>query len=99
VEAQDVDRRIHAGDTSFLYDPLGRFTIPEFALPYLASLERPLARFFPPAVSGIGRPAFSARLLDGAAAAWPIVLVIGSGLVVLGLRGPSETGPAPRASS
>lgn len=88
AEAQRVDARIRAGDTSFLYDPMGRFTIPEFALPYLASLERPLARFFPPAVTGIRRPAFVARLLEGAAAAWPLALVIGFGLLAVGLREP-----------
>jgi hypothetical protein len=86
AEAQLADARISARDNSFLYDPVGRFTIPRFALPYLESRERPIARLFPPALSGIGRPALFARLLDGAAAAWPLALAIGFGLVFLGLR-------------
>jgi hypothetical protein len=62
-------------------------TIPRFALPYLQSRERPLARLFPPVLSGIGRPAVVARLLDGAATAWPLALATGLGLVFLGLWG------------
>jgi len=88
AEAVRVETRIRSQDTSFLYDPSGRYTIPQFALPYLESRERRLARLFPPALSGIGRPALFARLLDGAAAAWPIVLAIGFGLLFLGLREP-----------
>jgi hypothetical protein len=92
-EAQLADARISSRDDSFLYDPVGRFTIPGFALPYLASREGPQARLFPPALSGIGRPALVARLLDGAATVWPLPLAVGFGLVFLGLRRPS----APRA--
>ena len=91
AEAQLADERIRSRDSSFLYDPVGRLTIPLFALPYLESRERPLARLFPPALSGIGRPAPFARLLDVAAAAWPLALAAGLGLVFLGLRG-STTG-------
>jgi hypothetical protein len=92
AEAELAETRISSRDTSFLYDPVGRLTIPRFALPYLTSQERPLARLFPPVLSGIGGPAVVARLLDGAATAWPLALATGLGLVFLGLRG-SWRGP------
>jgi len=87
AEALQAEARVRAGDASFLlYDPVGRYTIPLYAVQRLARRDPPLARLFPPAVSGVGRPALFARLFAAAAAAWPFTLGIGFGLIVVGLR-------------
>jgi hypothetical protein len=87
-EARRADAQARAGYGSFvLYDPIGRYTVPLYALRFLPSRERPMARLFPPVLSGIGRPAPFARALDLTAAAWPLVLLAGAGLLGFGLRG------------
>jgi hypothetical protein len=87
AEALKAEGLLRAGDASFLlYDPIGRYTIPQYAVQRLARRDPPLGRLFPPALSGIGRPALSARFLEGTAAAWPFALGIGLGLLFLGLR-------------
>jgi hypothetical protein len=87
-EARRAADQTRAGDGSYvLYDPFGRYTIPLYALRFLPRHERPLARLFPPAVSGIGRPALFARALDLTAAAWPLFLLGGAVALWFGLRG------------
>jgi hypothetical protein len=93
AEALQAEARVRSGDASFLlYDPIGRYTIPRYAVQRLERRDPPLARLFPPALSGVGRPAPFARLLDSAAAAWPFALGIGLGLIVVGLRAEGRDG-------
>jgi hypothetical protein len=81
-----AEAQIRSGNAAFLYDPIGRHTVPRSAIVSLLSRERPVAGVFPPLLSGRGRPAPFARVLDGAAAAWPVFMAAGAALLVLGLR-------------
>jgi hypothetical protein len=87
--ASAAEDRLRTGDAAFLlYDALGRYTIPRYAVQRLERPSPPMRRLFAPSLSGLGRPALFARLLAAAAAAWPASLAVGLGLVVMGLRRP-----------
>jgi hypothetical protein len=96
AEAAQAEALVRSGDASYLlYDPIGRYTIPLYAVQRLARRDPPLARLFPPEVSGVGRPALFARLLAAAAAAWPFALGIGLSLVFVGLTEPRALAAPP----
>jgi hypothetical protein len=84
VETVLVEQRMMLNDSSSLYDAYGRYAIPRLVLPRLAQADPRLARLLPPALTGSGRVALAARLLAGAAAAWPAALALGVCLLALG---------------